>query len=78
MSRFALQWLLPGQPEAFTHVMLLDTERPAPYVMAAGHGADRLQAFRNLCSTLIELGEVSEAIDFVVTEFTRRAGKSSD
>ena len=51
---------------------------PAPYVVAAGHGADRLQALLNLCSTLIELGEVSEAIDFVVTEHTRRAGKSSD
>jgi len=58
--------------------MLLDTERPAPYVMAAGHGPDRLQDLRNLCSTLIELGEESEAIDFVVTEYSQRAGKSSD
>jgi hypothetical protein len=75
MSRFELQWLLPGQSEAFTHVMLLDTERPAPYIVAAGHGADRLQALRSLCTTLIELGETPEAIDFVVTQYTRRAGE---
>ena len=75
MNRFELQWLLPHHPEAFTHVMLLDTERPAPSVVTAGHGADRLRALRNLCSTLIELGETPEALDFVVTEYTRRAGE---
>ena len=78
MSRFAFQWLVPAQAERLIHVMLLDTDRPAPYVVAAGHGADRHQALRSLCSTLIELGEVPEAIDFVVTEYTRRAGKSRD
>ena len=44
MSRFALQWLIPCQADRLTHVMLLDRERPAPYVVAVGHGADKLQA----------------------------------
>ena len=40
MSRFAVEWLVPGQPDRLTHVMLLDRERPAPYVVAVGYGSD--------------------------------------
>lgn len=76
MSRFALQWLVPGQPELWTHVMLLDKERPAPYVVTAGHGRDRLQALRNLWSTLIEHDAVAEAVDFVAAEYARRSGEA--
>jgi hypothetical protein len=48
MSRFALQWLLPDQCERLTHVILLDRERPAPYVLAVGHGVDNAKALLNL------------------------------
>jgi hypothetical protein len=76
MSRFALQWLVPGQPELLTHVILLDKERPAPYVVTAGHGGDRLQALRNLWSTLTEDDATAEAINFVATEYARRSGEA--
>ena len=76
MSRFALQWLVPGQPELLTHVMLLDRERPAPYAVMAGHGGDKLQALRNLWSMLIEDDAVAEAIEFVATEYARRSGEA--
>jgi hypothetical protein len=72
MNRFELQWL-PRQPGLSIHVMLLDRARPAPYVVTAGHGADRLQALGNLCSALIEQGAIAEAIDFVATEYERRS-----
>ena len=77
VSRFALEWLVPNQPELFTHVMLLDKERPAPYVVTAGHGGDRLQALRNLWSTLIEHHAIAEAIDFVATEYARRSSEAA-
>ena len=65
MSRFALQWLLPGAPDRVTHVMLLDRERPAPYTVAAGHGAGKEQALLDLLATLREHGAPAEAIDYV-------------
>ena len=76
MSRFAVEWLVPSQPDRLTHVMLLDRERPAPYVLAVGHGADKLQALLNLWGTLQESDAVAEAIDYVAVEYTRRAGKA--
>ena len=76
MSRFALQWLVPGQPELLTHVMLLDKERPAPYVVMAGHGGDKLQALRNLWSMLIDDDAVAEAVEFVATEYVRSSGEA--
>jgi hypothetical protein len=76
MSRFALQWLVPRQPELLTHVILLDKERPAPYVVMAGHGGDRLQALRNLWSMLIKHDAVAEAIDYVAAEYARRSGEA--
>lgn len=76
MSRFALQWLVPAQAERLTHVMLLDKDRPAPYVVAAGHGADKAQALLNLWSTLIETDALPEVIDYVAVEYTRRTGRA--
>jgi hypothetical protein len=48
MSRFALQWLVPACADRFTHVMLLDKDRPAPYASETGHGVDKVQALLNL------------------------------
>jgi hypothetical protein len=74
MSRFAVEWLVPAQPDRLIHVMLLDRERPAPYVFAAGHGADKVHALLNLWATLKQSDAVTEAIDYVAAEYTRRAG----
>jgi hypothetical protein len=76
MSRFALQWLVPGEPDRLTHVMLLDKDRPAPYICAVGHGADKVQALLNLWGTLIENHPLPEAIDYVAVAYTRRTGKA--
>ena len=82
ISRFALDWLVPDQPDRLTHVMLLDRERPAPYVLAVGHGADKVHALLNLWGALKDSDAVPEAIDYVAVEYTRRAGtapgKSTD
>ena len=48
MSRFAVEWLVPAKPNRLIHAMLLDRNRPAPYVFAVGHGVDRVQALLNL------------------------------
>ena len=63
---------MPGQPDRLTHVTLLDRERPAPYVLAVGHGADRVHALLNLWQTLKESNAVVEAIDYVGAEYKRR------
>ena len=76
MSRFALQWLLPDQCDRLTHVILLDRERPAPYLLAIGPGVDRDNALLTLRGTLIENDAVPEAIDYVTVEYTRRTGKA--
>ena len=73
-ERFGLEWLVPGQPDRLTHVMLLDRERPAPFVVAVGNGADRPHALLSLWRTLIKDGESAEAIEYVADECTRRAG----
>jgi hypothetical protein len=75
MSRFALQWLVPACADRFTHVMLLDKDRPAPYVSEAGHGVDRARALFNLWTTLVESDAVPDVIDFVAVEYTRRTGE---
>jgi hypothetical protein len=77
MSRFALQWLVPAEAERLTHIMLLDKDRPAPYVVAAGHGADKVEALLNLRVTLIENHAFPEAIDYVAVAYTRRTGQST-
>jgi hypothetical protein len=74
MSRYALQWLVPREPDRQTHVMLLDRERPAPSVLAVGHGADKVHALLSLWRARIEDAESAEAIDYVADEYTRRAG----
>jgi hypothetical protein len=74
MSRFALQWLVPAGADRFTHVMLLDMDRPAPYVSEAGHGADKVHALLSLWETLIESHALPDAIDYVAVEYTRRTG----
>ena len=74
MSRFALQWLVPREPDRLTHVMLLDRERPAPSVLTVGHGADKVHALLSLWRTLIKDAESAEAIEYVAVEYTRRAG----
>ena len=76
MTRFALQWLVPAQAERLTHVMLLDKDRPAPYAMAAGHGADTVEALLNPRVTLIENHASLEAIDYVAVAYTRRTGNA--
>jgi len=78
MSRFALQWILPDQCDRFTHVILLDGERPAPYVLAVGRGVDRVNALLNLWRTLSENDALSEAIDYVAVEYTRRSGAAPE
>ena len=75
MSRFAVEWLVPVEPERLTHVMLLDKERPAPYTLAAGHGEDKVNALFRLWKTLFESDAVPEAIDYVAVEYRRRTGK---
>jgi hypothetical protein len=75
MSRFALEWRVPGQPDRLTHVMLLDRQRPAPYVVAVGYGADKAYALLSLWGTLVKEAESAEAIECVVREYTRRTGK---
>ena len=77
MSRYALQWLVPREPDRQTHAMLLDRERPAPSVLAVGHGVDKVHALLSLWQALIKDGESAEAIDYVAGEYTRRAGKAS-
>jgi hypothetical protein len=74
MSRFALEWLVPGRPDRLTHVMLLDRERPAPFVVAVGYGADRVHALLSLWRTLINDDESAEAIEYVADECAHRAG----
>jgi hypothetical protein len=76
MNRFALQWLLPDQCERLTHVILLDRKRPAPCVSAVGRGVDNADALLNLWGTLNKKDAVSEAIDYVTVEYTRRTGKA--
>ncbi len=74
MSRYALQWLVPREPDRQTHVMLLDRDRPAPSVLAVGHGAAKEQALLSLWRNLIDDAESAEAIDYVLNEYTRRGG----
>ena len=74
MGRFALQWLVPREADRQTHVMLLDRERPAPSVLAVGHGADKVYALLSLWRELIKDAESAEAIAYVADEYTRRAG----
>ena len=75
MSRFAVEWLVPGEPDRFTHAMLLDMERPAPYVLAVGHGADKVHALLNLWGTLKHSDAAAEAIDYIAAEYRRRTGQ---
>ena len=74
MSRFALQWLVPAPDARFTHVMLLDRDRPAPYASQAGHGVDELDALLNLWETLRDGDAWAAATDYVAAEYTRRSG----
>ena len=74
MRRYALQWLVPRERDRQTHVMLLDKERPAPSVVAVGHGADKVQALLSLWRALIKDAESAAAIAYVADEYTRRAG----
>ena len=74
MSRFALEWLMPGEADRLTHVMLLDRERPAPYLLAVGHGTDKVHALLNLWGALKKDTAETEAIAFVAAEYRRRTG----
>ena len=78
LGRFALEWLVPGQPDRLTQVTLLDRERPAPYVLAVGHGADKVHALLNLWGTLTASDAGAEAIDDVAAEYRRRTGTRPD
>ncbi len=74
MRRFAVEWLVPGQPERLTHVMLLDRERPAPYTLAVGYGSDKVHALLTLWQALDESDAAAEALDYVAAEYERRTG----
>ena len=63
---------MPADSDRQTHVMLLDRERPAPYVFAAGHGADKAYALLNLLTALEETEAIPEAIEFIAAEYRRR------
>jgi len=76
MDRFAVEWLVPAQPDRLIHAMLLDRERPAPHVFAVGHGADKGHALLNLWATLKQNEVVAEAIDYVAAVYTRRTGRA--
>jgi len=54
--------------------MLLDRERPAPYVFAASHGADKAHALLNLLAALKESDATPEIIDYVAEKYRRRTG----
>ena len=75
MRRFAVEWLVPDQPDRFTHVMLLDRDRPAPYVLSVGHGTDRVQALLTLWRALDASDAAAEALDYVAAEYARRTGR---
>ena len=75
MNKFALQWLIPVHADRFTHVMLLNKDRPAPYVSDAGHGVDRARALLSLWETLVEAEAAGETIEFVAVEYLRRTGE---
>ena len=74
MSRFAVEWLVPAEPDRLTHVMLLDRERPAPFVLAVGHGTDKVHALLTLWRTLDESDAAAEALDYIAAEYARRTG----
>jgi hypothetical protein len=76
MNRFALQWWVPVHPDRFTHVMLLDKDRPAPYVSDVGHGVGRTDALLNLWETLIASAAAADVVDFVTVAYTRRTGEA--
>lgn len=78
MSRFAVEWLVPPKPDRLIHGMLLDRNRPAPYVFAVGHGAERVPALLNLWGGLKQNAAVAEAIEYVAAEYTRRAGRAPE
>lgn len=54
--------------------MLLDRERPAPYVFAAGHGAGKAHALLNLLAALKESDATPEVIDYVAEKYRCRTG----
>jgi hypothetical protein len=56
--------------------MLLDKNRPAPYVSDAGHGVDRMDALLNLWETLVARAAAADVIDYVAVEYTRRTGEA--
>lgn len=74
MSRFAVEWLVPAQRDRLIHVMLLDRDRPAPYVFAVGHGADKVQALLNLWAGLKQNDAAASAMGYVAAEYQRRTG----
>jgi hypothetical protein len=74
MGRFALEWLVPNAPDRLTHVMLLDRDRPAPYLLAVGHGTDKVHALLNLWGALKKDAAETDAIAFVTAEYSRRTG----
>jgi hypothetical protein len=78
MSRFALEWLVPVRSDRLIHVMMLDKERPAPFVFEVAHGADKVQALLNLSEALKQHDAVKEAIDYVAAEYARRTGPRSE
>jgi hypothetical protein len=74
MNRYALQWLVPREPDRHTHVMLLDRQRPAPSVLAVGHGANKEHALLGLWQALIEDGGSAQAVDYVADQYRRHGG----
>ena len=67
---------MAAESDRLTYVMLLDRERAAPFVLAVGHGPDKVHASRNLWGTLKGSDAMSEAINYVAAEYTRRTGQT--
>ena len=78
MYRFSIEWLVSSEAGRLTHVMLLDRERPAPYILAVGHGPDKMHALLNLWRTLKEEDAAAEAIDYIAAEYVRRTGMAPE
>ena len=47
---------------------------PPPYTLAVGYGSDKVHALLTLWQTLHDSDAATEAIDYVVTEYTHRTG----
>jgi hypothetical protein len=74
--RFALEWALPLEPGLQTHVTLSGSQRVPPEIVARGHGADEVEALRDLWRNLTKRDAPNEALTVVGEAYLRRTGRS--